>query len=108
VEVRGVMILNKEKIWQIVLSVLSVAAFVSVFSYAIMWHVYWDRLPRSADKVAGRVYADNFHGVIVYETREESFRLHALENASLALVVITIMAAATHHWIVQQAEARKQ
>jgi hypothetical protein len=100
------MTLNNQSAWRIVLMALSLAALLSLLCYALMWNVYWDRLPRFPDKVAGRVYADNFHGVIVYETREESFRLHALENASLALIVVTIVAAAAHDWRVRQCKAR--
>jgi len=97
--------LNKESVWRIILITLSAAALLSLLSYVLMWNVYWDRLPRSADKVAGRVYVDNFHGVAVYENREERFRLHALGSTSEVLIVATIAAAAIHDWRVRQGKA---
>lgn len=84
--------MNKAKVWKRALVALSVAAILVLFSYMALWDHYWDTLPRSPDQAAGRVYVDNFHGVAVYETRQERFRLHALENASEILIALTAVA----------------
>jgi anti-sigma-K factor RskA len=84
--------MREARVWKGALIALSAAAVLALFSYMALWRAYFDRLPRSPDKVAGRVYADNFHGVAVYETHEERFRLHALENASEVLIALAIVA----------------
>jgi hypothetical protein len=80
------------KLWKGVMMALSAAAVLALFSYVVVWSAYFDRLPRFPDRAAGRVYVDNFHGVAVYETCEERFRLHALEDASEALIALAILA----------------
>lgn len=55
------------------------------------WDDYFNSLPRSPDPKTGHIYPDNFHGIAVYETREERIRLYAVEYPSFALSVVGII-----------------
>jgi hypothetical protein len=95
-------------VWKTVMVAL-IFAGISTFLWGVcLWCVYFDTLPRSPDKVAGRIYAGNFHGVILYETRQERFRLHALENASEALIVtILLLKVIEENWRVRETKSRR-
>ena len=85
---------------------LAVAALLSLLWYVHIWAVYYDTLPRSPDKVTGRVYPDNFHGIAVYETREERLRLHAVGYLSEALVFLVVSVGLLNEWRARRARAR--
>ena len=83
--------MSKNRVWRGVLIALSVTAVLILFSYIALWDHYCDTLPRSPDKATGAVYVDNFHGVAVYETRDERFRLHTLGHAAEILIVLALV-----------------
>ena len=72
-----------------------------------LWNTYYDTLPSSPDKAAGRVYVDNFHGFARYETRQERFRLHALDNSWSVLTIIFILAEGLREWRLRVKRAAK-
>jgi hypothetical protein len=74
------------------------AAVIAFLSYVYTWNTYYDTLPGSPDKAAGRVYVDNFHGFARYETRGEYARLHTLDHLSEVLVFLLVVGGAIHHW----------
>jgi len=67
------------------------AAFLGYF---YLWNSYYDVLPSAEDRPAGRVYADNFHGRVLYENSAERFRLHALSTLGEVFAVLAISAEA--------------
>lgn len=82
---------NVNKAFKIALLVLLVAFAVTFSFYIYLWYAYFGRLPHLSNKASGRIYADNFHGVVLYETRHEYVRLHALEYSGEALAVAVIV-----------------
>lgn len=73
-------------------------ALISHFGYVQMWDRYFDTLPHSPSQATGRIYADNFHGVALYETREERIRLHLLDYTSEGLFFLVIAVAGLFEW----------
>lgn len=82
--------MTDQRISKFILAVLTTAFGLALLGYFYLWVVYDARLPLSPDEVAGRVYADNFRGVVRYETSQERFRLHTLRDAGAALALMTI------------------
>lgn len=76
---------------KVVLLVLLAGFAVTFVWYLYLWHAYYKMLPHLPDRAAGRVYADNFHGVVLYETRRQYVRLHTLEHAGEVLVLLIIV-----------------
>ena len=93
--------------WTILRIVLLSAIVISVASYVYLWNTYYDALPSSPDKAAGRVYVDNFHGFARYESPKERFRLHALDNSWTALTIIFILAEGLREWRLRVKRAAK-
>ena len=54
------------------------AMFVVGFSHLYLWFQYVHTRPRFVQPEQGRVYALNNHGLIVYLTKDEQFRLDLL------------------------------
>jgi hypothetical protein len=98
---------NKHHFWKVVAIVLIVAGFIGqVWSHEI-WNRYLDTLPRSPDVAAGRTHRDdNFHGYVLYETREEHFRLYAIEYSSEGLVFLGLLVGAFGEWRTRRARMR--
>lgn len=90
------MAFSGKKVWIIVRSVLLGVVVVAALSYFHLWNVYYETLPRSPDKAIGRIYPDNFHGFVLYETRQESLRLHALQYTWLTLGLVVVLAEALY------------
>jgi hypothetical protein len=96
------------KFWKLVIIPLVVAAVISQLYYVHLWNVYYDTLPHSPDEVVGRVYTDNFHGFVRYETREEHFRLHAIDYLSEGLAFIAVLATVAHEWKLRRGRERRK
>ena len=97
----------REKLLKIAAVLLIVAGLVGQVWSQRLWDLYFDTLPHSADKAAGRVYLDNnFHGVPVYETSQEHFRLYAVEYSSEALFFLGLVAGAFAEWKGHRAKKR--
>lgn len=96
------------KFWKVVIIPLVLAAVISQLYYVHLWNVYYDRLPHSPDVAAGRVYADNFHGFARYETREEHFRLHAIDYSSEGLAFVAVLVAVAHEWRLRRGTPRNR
>jgi len=92
------MTLNTERLLKITTVALAGAALLSLLWYVHIWAVYFETLPRSPDRVTARLYPDNFHGIVVYETREERFRLHAIGYLFDALVVLGFSLGLLSEW----------
>jgi hypothetical protein len=58
------------------------AMLVAWLSHAYLWDQYLNTRPRFVQADQGRVYALNNHGIIVYLTKEEQFRLSLLAGAA--------------------------
>jgi hypothetical protein len=102
------MTLKTRMVWKIVKVAVIVVALLDFFWCWHVWNVYFDTLPRSPDRAAGRVYVDNFHGIPMYETREEHNRLRALDHSSEALIVIVLLGATFHEWKAGRTKARRK
>jgi hypothetical protein len=57
----------------------------------ILWMHYYDTRPRSADMSVGRTIPLNTHGIVVYLTNSEHFRLQALMGASGGCFLLAIL-----------------
>lgn len=102
------MALNSAKLWKIVQVAVGVVMLLNLAAYMYVWNLYFDTLPRSPDKLSGRIYADNFHGIVVYENRQEHFRLQALEDSFQAMVLIFLSGAAVQTWRAGRTKGRRQ
>ena len=101
--------IRSSKFWITVLIALAIVAVASQLYDFYVWNVYYDTLPAAPDEPRGRVYADNFHGFVRYETRAEHLRLQILEYVSEGLAVIVILGAATYEWSARRCRhSRKQ
>jgi hypothetical protein len=96
-----------QKRWRILSITLILAGFLGqVWSHQI-WNHYFDTLPRSPDKASGRTYPDdNFHGFVLYETREEHFRLYAVEYSSQALFFLGLLIGGLQEWRFRRARSK--
>ncbi len=77
-----------EKFWRRVaflLILLGLCGFLWSFQ---IWLQYWDKLPRAPDRASGRIYADNFHGVVVYMSSEERFRLYTTRHSAEGIAAL--------------------
>lgn len=63
------------------------AMFVSGFSHVYLWLQYAHTRPRFVQPDHGRVYALNTHGLIVYLTKDEQFRLDLLQWISITFLL---------------------
>ena len=98
--------LSKGRLLKIATGALAAAALLSLLWYVHIWAVYYDTLPRSPDKATGRLYPDNFHGFVVYETREEHFRLEAVGYLSETLVFLVVSVGLFNEWRARRVRAR--
>ena len=55
--------------------------------YFYIWYQYDATRPRQPDALAGRLYAQNSHGHVVYLTKEEDAKLTRLNMLALSLVL---------------------
>ena len=99
------MLLKGQKLWRVARFVLLAVVVVVAVAYFYLWNVYYETLPRSPDSAVGRVYADNFHGFVLYETRQEFVRLHALEYSWEALAFVVVLGEALHEWRTRRARS---
>ena len=83
----GYMKPNKHRFRRVLAIVLIAAGFIGQLWSNQIWNHYLDTLPRAPDVATARTYRDdNFHGYVLYETREEHLRLYTVEYLSEALV----------------------
>src|SRR5438132_1492508 len=66
---------------------IGMAMLVVTCSLYYVWYDYAYTRPRVPRPDQGRIYALNTHGLVVYLTKEEQFRLYLLEGTSIILVV---------------------
>jgi hypothetical protein len=90
--------LTREKFWRGVAAVLSILALGGVVWSFQIWDQYWERLPRAPDRAAGRIYPENFHGVIIYENDQERFRLHAIQNSAYGSFGLAVVISVLCDW----------
>jgi hypothetical protein len=69
------------RFWKRLGSIAAVAMIVLVCALSYLWYDYAYTRPRVSQPDQGRVYALNTHGLIVYLTKEEQFRLSLLQGA---------------------------
>ena len=62
------------------------------FSFLGLQLQYYSTRPLSEQASAGRPYALNTHGRLVYLTRHEMWNLHALEGAAIVLLLVALAA----------------
>jgi hypothetical protein len=86
--------LKRARLWAALRSTLVGLCMAALLGYFYLWNAYYDVLPSAEDRAAGRVYADNFHGRVLYENSAERFRLHALSSLGEILAVLAISAEA--------------
>lgn len=67
----------------------------SVWSYAV-WNQYFVMLPHAPDISAGRAHPANFHGVVLYETRQEHLKRVGIEYGSTGLFVLGMLLGALY------------
>ena len=82
-------------------TVVLFAMSVAGFSHLYLWYQYVHTRPRFAQPDQGRVYAINNHGLIVYLTKDEQFRLDLL-------MWTTIIFALCFGWIIAFRLQQKQ
>ena len=63
------------------------AMFVVGLSHVYLWLQYAHTRPKFAQPDQGRVYALNTHGLIVYLTKDEQFRLDLLQWTAIAFLL---------------------
>ena len=80
-----------QKLWKrcgVFLGCLGLAGFIWT---AGLRNRQLNTLPRSADPVEGRIYSRNIHGIVVFQTRSERDYLDRVQNASIAVFVMSIV-----------------
>jgi hypothetical protein len=88
-----------KSLWKVIAAVLLVAGLAGQVWSDKIWNTYFLTLPRAANPTSGRTYADDsFHGIVVYETAKEHFKLYAVEYSSEASVAIGLMIAVLSEW----------
>lgn len=90
--------MNSRNLWKVTRLIVAIAAVINVFWAWRVWNIYYQTLPRAADPAIGRTYSDSFHGITLYETREEHLRLELLQYSSDTLIAVSLLAAALHQW----------
>jgi hypothetical protein len=93
---------TEKKLWGVAGVTTVAVALIAFLSYLYTWELYYKTLPHSADKTAGRVYADNFHGFARYETPSEYLRLHRIEDLSEVFVFLVVGGGVLYEWRVRQ------
>ena len=79
------------KIWSVIQSSAGVVGLVLWFALLTMWDGYAHTRPTVPDSRAGRIYALSEHGVTVYLTNPERFRLFLLAGISIFSVLIVVL-----------------
>ena len=64
---------------------------VGLISWSALLHQYYAALPRTPDAATGHIYALNYHGIAIYETRPEKLKADILIGASLVFEVAGIL-----------------
>src|SRR4051812_37479982 len=88
--------LAPRRLWTVLKAVILTTTLLNLAVFMYVSDSYYDKLPRSPDPASGRIYPDNFHGVGVYLTAQEHFRLHSLEYSFDVLVVLILLGASAH------------
>jgi hypothetical protein len=66
------MAFNMDRVLKRLAVMMSIVGLAGLLFWAlVLWPHYWNTLPRSPDQAKGRIYADNFHGVVVYWTQRQ-------------------------------------
>jgi hypothetical protein len=71
--------------------ILVCSAVVLGVCNGILWMHYYDTRPRAVDMSVGRTIPLNTHGIVVYLTDSEHFRLQALMGASGGCFLLAIL-----------------
>ena len=83
--------LMQRKVWKVYFLTLAVAALLAMFGYEYLWNQYYETLPSSPDRAAGRIYRDDFHGFARYETRTERFLLRGVGELEMVTVFLIFL-----------------
>jgi hypothetical protein len=86
------------KFWRVTVFAVVAMTIASLLCYFVLWSHFYETLPRSPDVAAGRIYPENFHGFVLYETRGENALLNRVENLTLVLVFLSVAAGAFSEW----------
>ena len=98
----------KLKLWRIAQAAIVAASLLSVAWYFYLSNSYYDRLPRAPNPAAGRVYRDNFHGFILYETHREQVRLRSSEGVMFVLVFLALAGGLVSEWYIPARQENMQ
>jgi hypothetical protein len=82
------------KIWKLLPLVLAVPGLATWIYSGTIWNQYLHTLPRSPDPRAGRVFAGNIHGIVIFQTRAEQLRLDLMKDISLGAFFLGAVIAA--------------
>lgn len=82
---------SRKRLLKIFQVILVYAAVTLGASEGILWMHYYDTRPRSPDAKSGRTIPLNTHGIAVYITRGEHFRLKALMLATGACFITAVV-----------------
>ncbi|PYU12887.1 MAG: hypothetical protein DMG37_12005 [Acidobacteria bacterium] len=82
---------SRKRLLKIFQVILVYAAVTLGASEGILWMHYYDTRPRSPDPIAGRTIALNTHGIAVYVTSGEHFRLRALMLATGTCFITAVL-----------------
>lgn len=78
---------TRYRFWKRTATVVVFAMLIVALSHLYLWYQYAHTRPKLAQPDQGRVYALNTHGLIVYLTKEEQFRLDLLMWTAITLGV---------------------
>ena len=72
-----------KRFWETLAFLLMASSLIVwVLGYGGLQETYFDKLPRQPNAATGHVYPYNYHGIVLYETRDEQRRLEFMEYAA--------------------------
>lgn len=73
---------RREKLWKVLsFAMCGAGMLIGLFAWSIEYQ-YIETLPRRADPSVGRVYPYNYHGIVLWRSREEERHVDSLEYVS--------------------------
>jgi len=87
-----------KRVFRIVGSLLGVLGLAGIIWTAQIWSQYQRTLPHEPDVHAGRVYALNVHGIVVYENYHERDWRNTVQYTSIALFAASGLMAGFYQW----------
>lgn len=80
--------------WRLVARAIAIVGVAGWFYSGTIADRYFETLPRSPDARAGRVYGSNYHGIVIFETREERLRLKFAQDVSAGVILLGFLVGA--------------